>query len=162
MCWTCVADEYEEAGLPVPDWEETIRALHANESHRDLVVAIGDWYEIPLCSVGGPLHITTDDNNVDDRSLDFCEENLERYRRGGGYKDPDCPPLTEADLDLGQSIIDGLRALPLHTRSAICEAGSYLWEAVDAERRNGGGLRLELFGPFHSPKSPAPSPPKDA
>ncbi len=35
-----------------------------------------ELHELPNCAVGGPLHIVTDDLNVRDSDLDFCEAEL--------------------------------------------------------------------------------------
>lgn len=49
-----------------PEWPE-ITPLMLETSRL-----IEQLYELPNCSVGGPLHILTDDQNVDDDNLAFC------------------------------------------------------------------------------------------
>lgn len=99
MCWSCVRGELEEGG-PV-----TVTAEHLAVGQLIRRLYATDWG-----TCGGPLHITLDDNNVEDSSLDFCEADARRCAADGLYGD-DCL-FTEADLALCLDIIDGMRAMP--------------------------------------------------
>lgn len=69
MCWNCVI---EAGGDTIEVTDEMIR-----------VARIIDWFHTHEdCGAGGPLHIVTDDTNVDDSSLEFCRQQL----AAGGYE----------------------------------------------------------------------------
>jgi hypothetical protein len=63
MCWECVV---EQGGADV-----------AWTANMDLAAAAIESLYV-LRSTGGPLHVITDDFNVGDATLDFCEGELDR------------------------------------------------------------------------------------
>ncbi len=72
-----------------------------NELHD----ALTRLYSLPDCCSGGPLHITTDDLNVEDADLDFCVIQVSMERSVEVKK--------AATLTLGL-----LQAIPPHRRRA--------------------------------------------
>ena len=101
MCWNCVV---EAGGDQIEVTDEMIR-----------VARIIDWFHAhPDCAVGGPLHIITDDTNVDDGSLNFCRQTVEAGRVETG-----CSPLTGRDVivyapevcAVARVILDGLQPM---------------------------------------------------
>lgn len=76
---------------------------------------IEDLYAIPGCSLGGPLHITTDDNNVTDGNLDFCRKELLSISK---YTDLD--DAVEA-IHVGTQILDALQPMSEIERSLTCQ-----------------------------------------
>jgi hypothetical protein len=67
MCGTC----WEESGKPTID---TPAVRHAAE-------CVAKLYDHPWGGVGAAMHIVTDDWNVEDGSVKFCEEHIGRYER---------------------------------------------------------------------------------
>lgn len=49
-----------------------------------LVEAAKTYYELPGNSCGGPMHITLDDGNVDDKCVEFCRAECEKEQDGFG------------------------------------------------------------------------------
>lgn len=47
-----------------------------SEDMEEIAWMIAQWYKQPGCETGGPLHIVTDDQNVEDDDLIFCHEQL--------------------------------------------------------------------------------------
>jgi hypothetical protein len=122
MCFGCVKDYYVEAGLPEPDLHQAVAEVAADPELSRIVADIALMYQIPVCSTGGPLHIATDDINVDDRSLDFCEEEVRRAAPRDGERRADTLGLNEDEEALCLRIIAALR--PLHIRALVCDFGS--------------------------------------
>lgn len=75
MCRGCLYEEYhaidEDGRVLVP----------ITEAMWDLAALCWDWYRMPGCSTGGPLHVVLDDMNVDDASIDACA----KYLHGNPY-----------------------------------------------------------------------------
>lgn len=67
MCWVCVGEGFSS---------EEADAAVANPEVDRVARLIAAFYALPECGAGGPLHIVTDDTNVEDHSLDFCEREL--------------------------------------------------------------------------------------
>src|ERR1700742_1403671 len=40
---------------------------------------IAALHQLPNCSMGGPLHVVTDDQNIDDDTLDWCLANMDEW-----------------------------------------------------------------------------------
>ena len=71
---------------------------------------IRKWYEeVPGMEVGGPLHITTDDQNVEDDSLQFC---LMQLISTDG--------LSAGDVAHGATILLNLAAMSIAERFVVC------------------------------------------
>lgn len=100
------------------DWDVTPLPVISGE-HAGLVQSIADFYGLPGCGVGGPLHITLDDGNVEDHCLDFCREEIEKGWRVDDMSDED---VTEV-ASTGIVILDQLQAIPrLAVRGAVIGA----------------------------------------
>lgn len=61
-------------------------------------------YAMPDCAAGGPLHIVTDDYNVEDRHLEFCADRLGEW-----------PAATRK---VAEAILSELRKMPVGEREA--------------------------------------------
>jgi hypothetical protein len=117
--------------------EEPVR-----EEMRHLQHAIRDFHTIPGCETGGPLHIVTDDGNVEDRNLDFCFDALfdrlasqheiydgnltdiparQRLQDRGWWRKHQNPEDTALMIELGAKILWGLRGLSEDDREIVCE-----------------------------------------
>ena len=86
----------------VPDFEWSGRM-------KDTARLIRQWYEVPGMEVGGPLHITTDDQNVEDSSLLFC---LMQLISADG--------LSSGDVAHGATILFNLAAMSVAERFVVC------------------------------------------
>lgn len=79
MCRNCVASYMLDLGdrdvVTDEEWD-SIDWPYSTPEMRRLTAAIQRLYGFDACSVGGPLHIVTDDYNIEDASLDFCERDL--------------------------------------------------------------------------------------
>lgn len=82
-----------------------------------LVAKIEAFYRLPGCGVGGPLHITVEDQNIDDHSLDFCRATLAGGTIAATYHAEGKTPERDA---LGTAILDGLAALTEPERFVVC------------------------------------------
>lgn len=67
-------------------------------------------YALPECGVGGPLHIVTDDNNVDDGSLEFCRGELAAHWSVTGN------PRAGEIRRMSAQILDALAPLTVYRR----------------------------------------------
>ena len=126
MCWGCTEGDFEEAGLDF-DLAAARAQVSADPALSRVAADIALLYQIPSCGCGGPLHITTDDNNVEDGSLTFCEEMVLGTHDYGSW--PGKPSTwhleaSQADKDLALRILAALRPMPLHVRSLVCALGS--------------------------------------
>lgn len=72
-------------------------------------------YNIDGCEVGGPLHIVTDDMNVEDGCLDFCAGGMDNWLRDW-YAD-EYPDTVDEVRTVATSIIDALRPMSLAERA---------------------------------------------
>ena len=155
MCFGCVIREYEEAGLPEPDLHQTAIDVAADPALSRIVADIALMYQIPECGTGGPLHITTDDTNVDDRSLDFCEKEVRGAPLRDGEHQADILTLSEHEKALCLRIIAALRPLPLHIRALACDFGS----GAGYDLQYGRGfttLETKIIAPYADEFPPCP------
>lgn len=87
--------------------------------HFQFMDMLREWiYDHPGGGAGGPLHIILDDANLDDGSLDFCQEKLNEWK-------PD------ADEDMKAICLAMLQALRLLTH-----AQRFLWSTVYDGKKN--------------------------
>jgi len=77
----------------------------------DLTGSLDRLYSLPDCAAGGPLHIVTDDYNVEDHHLDFCADQL----AGGSWPDE--------VVELAAAILAELRRLTPPQRLAALGGG---------------------------------------
>lgn len=64
MCYSC----WEGYGSPTSD----------NPQIRECAKLIDDLYNYPEGGVGGNLHIITDDWNIDDEHIQFCQDQVDK------------------------------------------------------------------------------------
>lgn len=113
--WVCDLDDDE-------DWPEVIPWPPMTDAMRQLVEQINRLYEMPNCGVGGPLHVVTDDFNVEDHCLDACERLLTDPEPWYG--------TDEAMVALTRTIIAGMRRLTLGQRGTVL---AVKWDELDVE-----------------------------
>lgn len=118
MCIGCIEQDCEA---------DEIEAAKANPEVLRIRAMVKQLYTLPLCGTGGPLHITTDDTNVEDGHLDFCES--ECRNPWGGKDHPewdtwDKDPQAHVTAKLGLEIIAALRPLSMCER-ALAADGQY-------------------------------------
>lgn len=110
MCRSCVRGDMEEAGV-------TYVAI--TDEMQSLARLIEEFYQLPKCSTGGPLHITTDDNNVDDSNLEFCRKQIDKDENDPWYGDETAEDKRRRRA-LGTEILDRLAALSIVERAVVC------------------------------------------
>ncbi len=106
MCWQCVQ---EAGGDTLEDTPEVRRVARM----------VADFYALPGCNVGGPLHIVIDDYNLEDQILDWCIENLDDWLHNWwdpGDENEDPEPVRSTAVDL----VGALRTLNEAQRAAAC------------------------------------------
>ena len=103
------SDPYED-GIPV------IVAFDIDTDMVALARRIRDFYDMDGMSTGGPLHIVTDDNNVEDSHLAFCREAVEKP---DGWWRRECDDV-DAMTAQATAILDGLAPLTLAQRGWVC------------------------------------------
>lgn len=82
MCRNCVASYMLDLGdrdFVTDDEWDSIEWPDSTPEMQRLTAAIQRLYGFDTCSVGGPLHIVTDDYNIEDSSIDFCERDLDTH-----------------------------------------------------------------------------------
>lgn len=81
-------------------------------ARADLIAAVREWYSLEDMGTGGPLHIVTDDYNVEDIWIESCRDHL--------LNDPWYDYVRDVDwCHLGLKILDGLKALSIKDRKAV-------------------------------------------
>lgn len=94
------------------------------EETQKQITELCNWlYSQDWGRVGGPLHIITDDGNIEDHHLRFCLEVLDE-----DPKYPDIHPTTKAEVEKCRLLIELLQSLTV--------GGRYL--ALEAAGRSGG------------------------
>lgn len=82
MCLTCTLEEVTGLDLTTEEGQEAYRALThipwplVTPMMVEAAAYIAALYAHPAGGTGGPLHVTTDDHNVEDSSLEFCRGHL--------------------------------------------------------------------------------------
>lgn len=124
MCLTCAIEEVTGLDLSTEEGHDELEKLvripwpRATDEMIECAAYIGALYANPAGGTGGPLHVTTDDNNVEDSNLDFCRKNIEEWT---GY---DSTPEQDEQVKLLSAwIIDLLYPLTLPERQVAIELG---------------------------------------
>lgn len=124
MCLSCAIEEVTGLDLQTDEGHDALAALGripwpaATDEMIEAAAYIGALHANPAGGTGGPLHITTDDNNVEDSNLAFCRKNIEEWT---GY---DCTPEQEERVKLLSGwILDLLEPLSLAERQVAIEIG---------------------------------------
>lgn len=88
-----------------------VPAAEVDEATQAEINELTDWlYSQSWGTVGGPLHIITDDNNLEDQHLDFCLVEIDR----DNY--PSTTPQSEEDKAKCRRLIELLRVLTYGAR----------------------------------------------
>lgn len=102
------ADEYD--GGSEASWSpETVDAMW------HLAGLVWDFYQLDSCSVGGPLHVVLDDNNIEEVHIRWCAENLDDWCAKWASRPTEIPAIKAQ----APAIIDGLLALTEHQRLQV-------------------------------------------
>lgn len=120
MCWNCVHEYYKADGV---EWDDDFpfKLPDPTPEHVEIMKLMWEFYQLPGCSVGGPLHITLDDCNVEDHCLEFCREALNDPNGYFWNHNDEKITLEEGEKikDVGNRILDALFAMPSHSERAI-------------------------------------------
>ncbi len=127
MCLTCVAQYVNEGGA---GWPEITPLMQ--ETQR----LIGELRVIPYCGTGGPLHVTTDDTNVDDDNIASCWNGLESW--ADEWADEQTPEERDKMLRVCGAICWGLSWMTPAERAVAVE--------LDAFQPGGGTFRYPPLG----------------
>ena len=120
MCFTCTLEavtglDSKEKGGWSP--EEVAEIVWPDCSSEMITLGRLRWalYECTSATTGGPMHIFTDDFNVEDSNLEFCLESAKK--KGEWYSDFDDWPLVSAIsirmCELAAPMSEGERAVAL-------------------------------------------------
>lgn len=84
-----------------------------------LSILIREFYKWPGCETGGPLHVATDDYNLEDSSLAFCRKSLESD--GWWLQEHLIPAGVDIAVwrNIGRMILDGLEQLSVQERATV-------------------------------------------
>jgi hypothetical protein len=121
MCFTCTLEEV--TGI---DSQDLVDGWTVDEVRNVQWPAVTDdmkllarlrWvlYECTSACTGGPMHIFTDDYNVDDSHVDFCEKDA-RDDTHWGHNEPDWPLVKAVTLrmcELARPMTTAERAVAL-------------------------------------------------
>lgn len=146
MCMDCVIEQLAEVEadgrkrpVPIPV-TDLMREVYA------LVDRFEESGELPQCGTGGPLHIITQDTNVDDDSLAGCWANLYELPPDGPLKGGDngsyrgwwrreqTPEQNELMERLGGAIMWGLSSMTPAERAACINLDQYEHWAASGTR----------------------------
>jgi hypothetical protein len=95
MCLSCIIEQITGFDLSTDEGHDALSRLRripwptATDEMIECAAYVRALYENPAGDTGGPLHIVTDDNNVEDSHLSFCRELIGEWT---GY---DCWPEQE-------------------------------------------------------------------
>lgn len=115
-------------------WEEAGRPMIDTPKVREAVTLVEAVYE-HSCT-GGNLHVVLDDNNIEDSSLDGCQEWIDRKGIPGpeqpewfrNSKGEDSPEQLVAE----QACLDAFRALTLDERASVLGLHDKCWDTPSA------------------------------
>lgn len=129
MCLSCAIEEITGVDLSTDEGHEKLAEIKKENGGRipwpkvtdemeEAAALIGALYANPAGGTGGPLHITTDDNNVEDSNLAFCRKNIDEWT---GY---DSTPEQEHRAKvISDWILDLLEPMDLTQRQVAVELG---------------------------------------
>lgn len=97
MCLSCTIEEVTGFDLSTDEGHDAMDAMKARGERipwpevtrkmRECSYLISALYEAEEYFTGGPLHILTDDHNVEDSHLSFCREQISAFVRPDEYED---------------------------------------------------------------------------
>lgn len=124
MCADCIArmvlgigyqDEYEMA-----DARAAVAAFPVTSEMLECRQLVARLYDLPNCSTGGPLHIATDDYNLEDDNLDYCARDIEEQ-----WSVTESPPERRAEIvQVVEQILALLRPMTLAQRALSMTRGA--------------------------------------
>lgn len=127
------------------------RDLPTSEPMERAMDLIGAFYELDGCQMGGPLHVVTDDDNVEDEFLDWdedCETWLEEWGPRSGVTDP------AAVRAASQAILEALRPLTYHERLRVTTSLAVPQLALGGEGERVAGAVVEGGDELKLPAEP--------
>ena len=117
MCLSCIIEEITGLDLGTQEGHDELEKLgripwpKATNEMVECAAYVTALHENPAGGTGGPLHIITDDNNVEDHHLAYCREHLDGWT---GY---DCTDKQELQVKaLSLWILDLLDPMSLAER----------------------------------------------
>jgi hypothetical protein len=119
MCLSCIIEEITGLDLATQEGHDELEKLGripwptATAEMIECAAYVSALHENPAGGTGGPLHIVTDDNNVEDSHLKFCRDQIE----DGSWKGYDCTDKQEIQVKaLGLWILDLMDPMSLAER----------------------------------------------
>ncbi len=127
MCESCWA-EYGKPQIDNPKVREAAAIAHAF-ADRDL------YY--------GNLHIITDDWNIEDKDLDFCQGLIDFARSAGVGTSHEIDEFghSEPDIVLEQQLLTAMRSMSLDERASALALIERYWTPQPKETANGEGTQ---------------------
>lgn len=132
MCLTCTIEEVTGLDLSTDEGHEAIAKLDripwpaVTDEMREAAALIGALYANPAGGTGGPLHIVTDDDNVEDSNLEYCSKGLNEWK---GW---DCTPEQEERVKvISGMILDLLWPLDTKQRAVTVSLGYGFLSEID-------------------------------
>ena len=146
MCMTCVIEEVTGFDLSTDEGHDALaelgRILWPDASDQMLEAAgyIGALYGAPSGGTGGPLHVVTDDFNVEDDNLVFCRKYIADWEPYGDGEDEERVRLLSAwILDLLEPMSEVERSVAIalgHNELAELHGKIYMPSREFAIREN--------------------------
>lgn len=93
MCMTCVIEEVTGLDLSTDEGHDALEKLgripwpEATDAMLEAAGYIGALYGAPSGGTGGPLHVVTDDFNVEDSNLQFARDWIPKWEAYGDHGD---------------------------------------------------------------------------
>lgn len=104
------------------EWQDGVeynRQIDPSPEAQEEFTSLYKWlYTQPWGVVGGPLHIVTDDMNLENSHLGFCMTEIDRTEYAGSS------PQTDADKVKCRRMLELLRSMNLSQRNAAIETAS--------------------------------------
>lgn len=127
MCRQCVADVMYGHEKNTPIDEEAWDAIEWPAWTADMERCselVGHLYSLPECAVGGPLHVLTDDFNVEDGTLDFCADGIKDH-----WSVQRVEPIDAVDIaTTATKIIELTRSMTIEERITVL---AHVWGYIE-------------------------------
>ena len=151
MCLSCTIEEVTGVDLGTDAGHDELDRIKAENGGRipwppvtaemkEVAGYIHALYEIPDGGTGGPLHIFTDDDNVEDSNLAFCRKEVQKWSEGQHYADD--PKAAVRIALLGGWILDLAEKMTLPERAVAVSLGH--------------GILAEMHGRVYMPATEFP------
>ena len=136
MCISCTIEEVTGLDMSTDEGHEEFAKLDripwpdASDSMLEAAAYIGALYAAPSGGTGGPLHVVTDDFNVNDHNLFFCRNYIVEWEPYGEGKDEERVRLLSAwILDLLEPMSEVERSVSIalgHDQLAVVGGKVYM------------------------------------